>query len=413
MVKKSKLINILITLVLIMQIISWVFFMPIAQLQLAVFQKRIVTFFHYGIIEIAALLLLIFLNRDNVRINGIAKSTLKYIGVIILLIFVNILISDDITAYKIMFFVMTWIMPFLLLFVVAQYNYNIDNFLKKLLYIIIVHALLIIYQRFSNSIVWPFSTYEDGTKVFYTGSGYFDTRSFLARCPGMTISGLDAGILLIFGLVLLFTLDSTKKWLKIMVAVLFIVAIFFTGTRSVYILAVYMFGMSLVMNLKINQKRKKYLTVFITFLAALIYATAVLGMDTFNVTGNLFTDTASIMYRLQEWDSILDTISSNGFIHQLFGNLKWQQSGDCQVIDNFYLETVYCIGILGLIVFVINIINTVKICVKNNSISSFISSSFVLSFFVYGVLNSMSCFFITLNVLLVIKCINEKHSQIS
>ena len=220
----------------------------------------------------------------------------------------------------------------------------------------------------------------------------------MARCPGLAISGLDAGILLLFGIVVLNFLDL-KKTMKVPLYVLFVIAIFFTGTRNVYVITAYVIAVTLIVKCIRNSKTRNRLLVLITVFVGVLYFYFVTGMTDFNSTRSIFTDNMSIMYRLTAWERAIDLIHELPFVSKLFGILSWQQAGG-PLIDNFYLETIYCSGIISLVVMIFYIVKMATACARRYKLSAIVSAAFISSFFIYGVLNSMSNFYLTLMLLI-------------
>ena len=87
MVKKSKIINIIITLLLFIHVFSLVLYMPMAQLQMMIFGKRLVSFMHYGVIEIVLVILLLLFNEKKIRLVNFDKNLLYLIFPFLIFLF--------------------------------------------------------------------------------------------------------------------------------------------------------------------------------------------------------------------------------------------------------------------------------------------------------------------------------------
>jgi hypothetical protein len=407
MVKKYKITDILITMLLLTHIFSWVLFMPMAQIQMMFFGKRIFSFIHYGIIEILLLLILVLHKKGKIHLDSFGKKALLIMIPFFISWIVNIAVVDSLTPFVIMFYLMNWIFPFLIIIVINQYAYDVTPLLKFMLIIVLIHALIIFYQRFTNTTFWPFTSYDDGKTIFEADT-YYNIGNRMVRCPGLCLNGLDAGILLIFGIILTTILTKIKKYIKIIIYIFFSISIYFTGTRNVFVMLLFIVGVSFLMMQKITYKKKIRLLILVTIISCFAYLYFIMAITTFETTGNLFTDTTSIGIRLEKWIRTINKISTGGICKIIFGVMGWQNAGNCEVIDNMYLELVYCSGIFSLIAYVKYIFDISILESKDNNYISFICSGFTLSYCVYGVLNSTSNFYLTLIVLLLIYCNDKK-----
>ena len=161
-----------------------------------------------------------------------------------------------------------------------------------------------------------------------------------------------------------------------------------------------------------NKKKIKYLMVF-TLLSCACYFYFITNMTTFDTTKNIFTDTTSIGMRLNRWEYTIDSISNGGLRKVLFGFMEWQNAGNSKLIDNLFLELLYCSGLFALVLYVKSII---AISIENgkvNDYNCFLCSGFTLCYLVYGVLNSSSNLFFTLIIILYLYCHNKVVLQSS
>lgn len=403
MVKKSKIINIAITLLLFVHVFSWVLYMPMAQIQMMIFGKRLVSFMHYGVIEIFLLLFLLLSNGNKIRLLNIDRKSLYLIIPFLISWIINIVRLSELTPFVIMFYLMNWIFPILIVIIINQYDYDILPFLKIMLILVIIHASIIILQRLTNSIIWPFMTYDDGTLIFGIDA-YFNVGNKMGRCPGMCPNGLEAGILSIFGIVLTVILPDIKIFVKITICALLVFSIYFTGTRNVFVMMLFIIIVIILMRLEISEKIKIRLLILLTIFSCIIYMFSVLKMTNFETTRNVFTDTTSIGIRIGKWMKTINKISTGGILQFLFGVMQWQNAGNCEVIDNMYLELVYCSGIFSLFTYIKYIFDIAMADIRDNKFEAFVCAGFTLCYFVYGVLNSTTNFYLTLIILLYIFC---------
>lgn len=412
MVKKKRANSILITALLIAHMLSWVLYMPVSQFQMMLFGEKVLSFMHYAIIEIFIFMLLMVLNKGKLKKLKSNLAPLIVSFMLLLSCIYNLLFNSNVDSFNIIFYLMSWVFPYLVVFLVMQFDYDsmtCDRFFKFLLVICIIHALLILLQHFTNDLIWPYSNYDDGTRIFYTGDNYYQSGSYMARCPGITISGLDAGILLLFGIIISNTMNLERNT-RFIINCLFLVSIYFTGTRNIYVVSAYIVGIVLIIKFVKNIKYRRFMMIATTIVACILYLYLVTGMTVFTSTNNILSDNMSIMYRLQLWEKANILITDLPLGSKLFGVLLWQQASG-PTIDNFYLETIYCAGIISLIFIIWFIIKLSSRCLRLDSLMSIASSAFILSFFVYGMLNSASNFYLTLIILIFIYCMNLSKRQ--
>lgn len=405
--KKS---NVLITLLLLMQVISWILFMPASQIQMMIFEKRIISFVHYGVIEILLIILLVAQVDWKLKINKNGKENIFLCVMFFISLLFNIVKTNTITPFVILFYLMFWIFPIFIIWILDNFNYNPNKFLKFMLLIVVLHAIIIFYQHYTNSAFWPYLMYDDSEVAFKLDS-YYSTDKYAARCGGMTGTGLEAGILLMFGIVLVIVMPDFKKRTKICLLVLFTIATYFSGTRNIYVMIAYIFAMVMLMRLKILEKNKISVMIFITVVLALIYFFVISSITSFNTTGNLFTDTTSIGIRLKKWKNVIESLKDGSIFNFFFGCIQWQNAGNCMIIDNMYLELIYCSGIMSAFYYIRYVILISKAQAKTDQYTSLISAAFTLCYLIYGVLNSASNFYFTLIILLLLFEKNKNNNN--
>ncbi len=72
----------------------------------------------------------------------------------------------------------------MILIAADQMEFKIEYLMKVLMTIIIIHAVMIVIQRATASIIWPFSYDESGKQFFYISENYYNTQEKMVRCPG-------------------------------------------------------------------------------------------------------------------------------------------------------------------------------------------------------------------------------------
>lgn len=187
---KTKLSDTLISILIYSHIISWVLFTPISQFQMMIFGSRVFTFVHFGILEMAIVFLLICLNHGQIKLNITSKRSLIVSAVFLVSWVYNFLFNGKVSTYNLLFYIMTWLFPFIVVFITSQYKFDrtqMTRILHFMIVVCIIHAVLIFIQRFTNSLIWPYLDYGDGEQVFYVGENYYTSGSYMARCLGLPL----------------------------------------------------------------------------------------------------------------------------------------------------------------------------------------------------------------------------------
>ena len=229
------------------------------------------------------------------------------------------------------------------------------------------------------------------------------------RCPGLCISGLEAGLLLVFGILLVAIYPKMAKRTKAILTVLFLVAIWFTGTRNIYVQIAFVLGMSILMKAKrISVKNKYVIGTIMTFFAMGLYLYLFSSMGTGVGTKNIMTDTLSVMLRAENWSNVINRIQEGGILSVVFGQGIWQSAGFSLIIDNMYLELIVLSGIVGCILYIIYWLRITRVLILDGSTIGCLFASFVLSMFVYGIANVSGNAFITLSIVILILFNNKE-----
>lgn len=410
MVKKYNQSDIIISLLLFTHVLAWILYMPMSQIQLLLLGSRIITFIHYGIIEMLLIILLAF-KKGKIRFGALDKSILSIILLLAIPWFFNIVMSKDVTSFTALFYLMYWIFPFVVIIIINQYKYDITGFLKFMLGIVVIHGIIIWYQRFTNTIFWPFTVLDDGSTLIKVQT-FYHKGSVIFRCIGLCTTGLDAGILLMFGIILTMIRKNIKRWCKISLYLFFCISIYFSGTRNVYVTFLFVVGIVFLVKY-IKLARSGRVLVFVTIVSCLVYLGVILNIDSSNETGYLMTDTSSIGIRLKKWEEVISEVTTVGIITPLFGTMKWQNAGNSHIIDNIYLELLYCSGVLALLAYIKFIFNAAIFECKMKSPNSLFCAGFTLAYCVYGVLNSTTNFYLTLIIILLFYCKHHSLQEIS
>lgn len=403
MTNKARANELLVKVLLYTHIFAWVLNMPLTQIQLFLFGRRVITLFHLGIFEFFTIVLILLLNSFQIKYNKNIKSTYLMVIFWITMWVLGFVLNPDVALYWRFYYLVYWLMPFLVIAMTVQRPIDVHSLKVFLLLIIMVHSTLIVLQHFTNALFWPFLFDDEGKQIFYISSGYYSIGKYMDRCPGVCVSGLDAGVLSIFGIVLLSSVKRMQKSLKIFLYLLFSVAIFFTGTRNVYIQLAFILAIAVIYKTpRLNATSKIRLNIFVTLLASILY------FYLFNTIGgvatkNVLTDTLSAGMRVENWVRAVSQIIGSGFIRIFLGQSVWQSAGFGMLVDNMYLELIALVGIAGCIIYVAYILNTFNQVVnKSFDFSGYILSAFVLSSLVYGVANVLGNLFFTLIILSIV-----------
>ncbi|WP_343338820.1 hypothetical protein [Terrisporobacter petrolearius] len=358
------------------------------------------------------LIIALVMFSKNIYYDKIIQST---IGLTCVLVFIGLIgmIINNVELYWIIYYLIYWIVPFIVIIISKQVKLDIYKFNKVLLVIVALHCLVIYIQRFTNSIWWPFVNDEYGNKIFYISEGYYNTIDRMVRCPGICISGLDAGILLLFGCVLIYFMKFKKKVIKYIWYVFFLLGVWFTGTRNIYFVMLYMIIYVYIMKITPKKLRPLFGNIYM-IICTVIYTLTffILGKHYTSATRNILTDTLSTKMRIDNWSKVFDMIKEGSILQKFFGQFKWQNNIGNIVIDNIYLELILFCGILGLIAFCTYIIfihtQLIKVCdEKCNLLIAFISSLMI-----YGVGNALGNIYISLIAVCILIFYNSMNFEV-
>lgn len=402
----------LLKLIIGIQLLAWVFNLPFTQLQMLFWGRRRITLIHLGIIEFILIILLLVLISKKIYLNKITRYTIAFIGSLIFIGLIEIMINN-VEFYWVMYYFFYWIIPFIIILISNQIKFNIDKLNKILLLIIILHCTIIFIQRFTNSIFWPFINDEYGSKLFYISEGYYNTTDKMVRCPGLSVSGLDAGILLIFGCVLLYFIKFKREITKYILGVFFLIGIWFTGTRNIYFIVIYMLIYVLIMKITPCKLRASFCNLYM-ILSSIIYTFTflVIGENHLISTKNILTDTLSAKIRIENWNNIIYMIKDSSFLQKIFGQFKWQNNMNNMVIDNIYLELILFCGILGLIIFYVYIIFIQSQLIKLGDKRCNLLIAFISSLMIYGVANVLGNIYLSLIAICILIWNNSMKNEV-
>lgn len=398
-------------LIIWLQLFSLVLNLPLTQFQMMFFGRKIIGLNHLGFIECVLIAIVVLMSKE-IYINKITKYTMVLVGTLLFIGLIGIMINE-VQIYWIMYYFVYWIIPFFIIILSNQIRFDINKLSKGLLLIIVVHCTIIFIQRFTNDILWPFTNDEYGNQIFFISEGYYNTTDIMARCPGISISGLDAGLLLIFGCVLLKYMEFKHKFTKYILGIFFLVGIWYTGTRNIYILVIYMFVFALITKFTPRKLRAIFCNVYM-ILCSIMYTSLffTIGNNYSYSTKNILTDTLSAKIRIENWSGIVDIIEEGNILQKVFGQFKWQNNMGNIVIDNVFLEIILFCGIVGLIGFCLYIILIQIQLIKMADEKCVLLIAFISALMIYGVANVLGNIYISLIVVSILIFNNSMNDEV-
>lgn len=408
----------LIKLLIWIHFIMWILVIPITELQLFFFGKKVITLFALGIVEFVIFLIfiIILLSKKTISLNPVCKICFNYILVMMGLWLIGFIINESTPIYWKFYYIFYWIMPVLIIIVASQVKFDFKSVLKLLTIIAFINAILVLIQHFGNTLIWPFEVDDQGNELFFISSAYYNTKQMI-RCPGLCMSGLDSGALMIFGMMYVIGENKLKICKRIFLISFLLFATWFTGTRNIYLFLVFIIGCILI-NYFLNNKYKlkKQITVIYTifsFLACMCLQFN-LGTTTQNATQDLLTDFTSMNIRLSTWNSVIADFSSSNLLQQLFGQSIWQSAGYPLVVDNMYLELLIMVGIFGTLYFCFFIFKMSFVALKTGDKSIIPYFSYFLGVFIYGTLNvigSLNLTFLMIFGILISQSVGSERNE--
>ncbi|MBR3152415.1 MAG: hypothetical protein IKF52_02225 [Clostridia bacterium] len=348
---KNKLINITIFLI----IIDIFFYVPLIQLEFAVFNKVIITNL---MIKIIILLFIVVIGIGNKKI--IIKEKLEkkiYLILLELFLILPILSFCNNSNFIIDFFNILgqnyFYFIFAYFFIVNRDKIDFDKIIKIVFFIGVLNAIICFFQYKNDSILYPYLYYSDGTTIFNSIIFYSGTHT--SRSVGMCTSGYECGIVLSFSIVYcMFQIFNKEKKIKapwVLAIVVLGFAIYTTKTRNIYLLILYILLFLLIYRIiflkKIRNIIAKKMPIFLVIIFILIFMLHSSAIASYK--GKELFSLYTLMVRFDEWRGALKDFS-NYPINTFFGFAKSQVNGI--ITDNVYIDTTYTLGIVGLFIIV-------------------------------------------------------------
>lgn len=399
-------------IILGIHLLIWILNLPFSQLQMQFLGRRAITLYHLGILECLLLLLLFIRSYHQIRLTRFSVCTLGFVFLLIFFGLLSRLINRGTSVSDMMYYFICWVVSFVILIAADQIEFSIESLMKVLLIIIIIHAVMIVLQRVTTSIIWPFSYDESGKQFFYISDNYYNSQEKMVRCPGICTSGLDAGLLLIFGCGMLKVIEFKGKIWRMVLLILFITALWFTGTRNIYLTLIYILIYSFICTHTAGRWKVVLCNGFM--IISTVCYTALLnkiGHSYLRLTKNIWTDTFSALIRITNWENVWDVIASGNAAQILFGQLKWQANISFTNIDNVYLEVLLAIGVIGLIAFCLYFLYLNNYLLRNSGNQTSLLVAFVSAIFIYGVANVYENFYMALIIIAVFICEDARKNR--
>ena len=167
---RNKALSLLYNILLALHFIIWVLDVPLSQIQLIIFSQRYITLFHISIIEIIIITTILYITCFRVKI----KAFFFYGGAVFISLFfvwlIGLIINYDVALYWKIYYVLFWMLPMLVCTLVNQNKFNIDPLINLILCIIVIHAIFILIQHFTNNLIWPYIVDNEGNNLFFISS---------------------------------------------------------------------------------------------------------------------------------------------------------------------------------------------------------------------------------------------------
>lgn len=348
-------------------------------------------------ISVISLCILIFLNRDALKIN------LKWF--IVLFIMLLIIFISSYTNMYFGFVTDFWniiksYMYVLLLIIVLSFNlcFRYKETMKKIvLFFITGQSLIGILQAIVNKPIIPIIN-KDGNvivnTIYYLNGGSSTSYNLLllggrVRAFGITDSGLTLGLFGMLGIALI--IDEKNRLLKSVLGTIYVITIYLTYTRIIWIATCVYLSLVLLNKIKIG-KRIYVLGWVIQLLLVCIFSS--------NYIMLLFNDYPTVISRIQGIQYYINNLSlslKNLLFGQNFVNyIDYFSKITVYTLDNELLVIVANIGIIGLVI-LISVYYKAMNFFKNNTVQLLLSM-----FSVIGIGNSVAYFYFPIICILIL-----------
>ena len=348
-------------------------------------------------ISVISLCILIFLNRDALKIN------LKWF--IVLFIMLSIIFISSYTNMYFGFVTDFWniiksYMYVLLLIIVLSFNlcFRYKETMKKIvLFFITGQSLIGILQAIVNKPIIPIIN-KDGNiivnTIYYLNGGSSTSYNLLllggrVRAFGITDSGLTLGLFGMLGIALI--IDEKNRLLKSVLGTIYVITIYLTYTRIIWIATCVYLSLVLLNKIKIG-KRIYVLGWVIQLLLVCIFSS--------NYIMLLFNDYPTVISRIQGIQYYINNLSlslKNLLFGQNFVNyIDYFSKITVYTLDNELLVIVANIGIIGFVI-LISVYYKAMNFFKNNTVQLLLSM-----FSVIGIGNSVAYFYFPIICILIL-----------
>lgn len=365
------------------------------------------------------ILVLIFINvfvskKINIKKNSIeAKLLCITFLILIILPFIILINNGNIKSYS-NIIGQSYYIYLLSFFFLFSYKYiNIKRLITQIKYIGLLNAFMCIAQYVTDSLIFLYTEYPDGTPIF--NSTFFNNNGHTVRSVGLCSSGFDCGVILIFTLLL--TINNFKKTKRFSQKIIFSIevlilafSIYTTKSRNIYLFAAYCISFlilySIIKYKNVKNLFSKAVPILIIFVFIIIYFSGSLLDGSQNAT-HLFS-VNTILIRFTEWEDAIKYFNSHP-ISSIFGFGLSQTVGI--VTDNIFLDVIYTFGFIGLFIFSFFWIQLTKEMYKLIELDNVYKYLYVYvsSIFIVGVGNLISQSFGFLCILLPVLLICSKY----
>lgn len=361
----------------------------LSQVQMALFENQvIIPQATTKVLLVAGIAVLLFVSKFELKAY---KKLVIYWWLFILFLLIHFIIISittklDLTSILFSYNAYYFYLLIIPLFLFSEKNIEENSILKILIYSFLPLAILGIGQFFFNESIVPVESI-DGNFVAFSSIWYGQYRAFSLFTSGVEF-GNYINIVLPIMLVLLFERKGIKKVPIILLIILVVVASYATLTRNIYTGSLFTsVSAILILFFLKNEINFKYLSKLPYLIGFLGYA-VLNGSSIINslVGGdNAILSTTSLVMRQESWKLFSKSWLGNDVLTALFGtgiiqNDKFESFSSI-LIDNNFLAIGSHIGLIGLVLWILLMIEMWKIMFKETTNNPSALSIGLTSFF--------------------------------
>lgn len=348
----------LVILMIYIYVCYWLLYLPFVQLQMAITGRVFIGSSYIMAIEVALLIVVLIIQLIKAIEFSKKQSIILFFLVFMSFTCVRGVLEYRLPIYEIGLFLFNKIFP--LLFVSLIYlnrDYmnvkGIEKIVRNVAWINIVMMLL---QYLTGSIIWPYQLDQNGNQFFWSLNTYGLVSNTL-RFPGIMTSGMASGFLSIVLFCILLSdryQENIKRifclnTLKICVCAFSVVI---TLTRNAYVGFIYVLVYVYTMKKIGKAKDKNFIGIIITVVSVVTYFIALIIASLTKSSTGIFNFTSSTI-RIGIWNDLMKQFISLSTHEILGGAMRWQASSQRSIFsDNVFIEELFSIGIIGLLLYI-------------------------------------------------------------